>query len=217
MVLGESATLWRRVQILALAVWCIVFLFGSIWFVQQRTKNAELRQLFDTARQGDLASVDRLSESRSSFARFLLEKLTHDSNSPLETRLAALTALGRKRWVDASVLSPLLDVSQPFAIRHATVRVFYEYGCDQVCVEADLYALHTLYEGRLTSEATYAAQHPPLTSRERDLSLELKNATIEDYRSLLNRNPCVARKVLQTVYSSESEFVHSITPHISGC
>ena len=201
------------VVVLALVAWA---LWMHRWQARVARKN-EMRRLYSLAIGGDLDSVRRLSEYPSSEAIPWLEKLVQQRDATGDSRVAAITALGSNPSLDRATLAPLLQIDQPFVVRHAAAEVLEKSGCDQACILATLAALHAIWTGQPTLEVQAAAQIPSPTQHDQEDLLYLHKQTEEDYSALLNTNPCLARNLLGTDYPSDSPFVDEVRKSLHPC
>jgi hypothetical protein len=212
----------RRFQTVAIFAACILLLAALVSRQFYVTEKNELRRLYLSGSGGDLASVERLSESRSGEAVRLLEKLAQGGRGSGDSRVAAITALANKPAFDANALGPLIQIDQLFAIRHAVAEVLEHRGCDKQCISATLHAIDALLKGEPPIEAgAYAEErsyglHPDAKLDAR-INAEIRSKTEQDYHKLLNSNACAARNVLKQTYSSESTFIESVLSQISPC
>jgi len=212
----------RRIEIFATFVGCLLLLAALIWRQSYVAERNQLRRLYLSGSGGDLESVRKLSESRSAVAVRLLEQLAQDGRAFSDGRVAAIKGLAEKPAFDTHTLEPLVQINQPFAIRHAAAEVFEHRGCDQQCISATLHAIHAFWKGEPPIEAsTYALElsyglHPDPRDNAR-IDARIRSESEQDYRKLLNSNPCAARNVLKQTYSSEPAFIESIQSRISPC
>ncbi len=210
-------TLSRRIQLVALFIWCTALLVSPFWWAARVKERREIKDLYFAGVGGDVSSVQRLAERGSPDSTALLERLAKAPHAFAESRVAAIRALGAKRFLDSEALTPLLWIDQPFIIRHATVEVFERRGCDASCVSATLYSLHAIHQGQLTAETRLARQNPDKTTSTDQALPELSNETNQDYLTLLTSNPCTARKLLAAEYSSDSSFADNIRSKLQLC
>jgi hypothetical protein len=204
--------------VIALSVWCVLFLVGSLWLIFQAGRSSRLEALYRSGSAGDFESIRRLAEENASDSRVWLEKLAHDRNTFTEYRVAAINALRGQSRLDSDVLAALLWIEQPFDVRHAVASTFDQRGCDDSCVSATLYALHALWQGQPTAEVQFAEKIPATASAKATIH-ELRIQSERDYFMLLNGNPCKAKGVLDSDYSgpNDSGFVTWIREKLRPC
>src|SRR6267142_2641244 len=201
----------RRVQIVALLVWGILFLAGTLWFIFQTGRSRRFENLYRSARAGNLESLQQPAEQRSSDSLIWLEKLAQDRNTFAEYRVAAINALSSRPTLHSEVLATLLWIEQPFDVRHAVVNAFNKHGCDDFCISAALYALHALWQGQPTAEMQLMNKQALVTAAQAHVGSELRNQSEKDYLMLLNKNPCGTKASLTSDYgASDSGFVSSM-------
>jgi hypothetical protein len=223
LVADEIKILWmkvrslRRIQLAALLIWCAAFLGGPLWWGFQVAGRNELKALYFAASGGDLSSVQRLSEHNSSGAQAWLERLAQNRNVVADSRVAAISALGKRHSIDSETLAPLLWIEQPFVVRHATAGVFEQRGYDDVCVSATLYALHAMWAGQTTFEMLLSTERPDLTPEMNETVLRLRTQSEQDFLKLLNQDACRTRNTLKTDYPSDAAFVESVQTKIGPC
>ena len=90
---NNEASALRWFETIATIAGCILLLAALIWRQSYVADRNELRRLYISGSGGDLESVERLSESRSSEAVRLLEKLAQDGRAFSDARMAAIAAL----------------------------------------------------------------------------------------------------------------------------
>jgi len=211
----------KRPELAVLAIFLIVSLGAWAVWVQhwkaQVARRDEMYALYALASGGDRDSVRRLAEYPSPEALSLLEKLAQDRSAFPEGRLEAINILGAKPRIDASTLAPLLWIDQPFLIRRAVAKVFKERGCSVDCISETLAALHAIWAGQPTLEVQATALIPSPTADAQENLVYFHKQTEEDYFVLLNSNPCLTRKTLQTKYGSDSEFFDKIRMKVGRC
>jgi hypothetical protein len=207
----------KQIRIVALVVFCAVFVAGPLWEAQRVSQRKELKALYLSAHGGDLDSVRRLAEHHSAEATGWLGQVAQDQNASANARAAAIAALGKKTWLDSEGLARLLWIEQPFAVRRAAADVFRQRGCDDVCLSAALYALNAMWSGAPSAENRLAAEYPASRSQSEPVIARLRGASENDYVDLLNKNPCAARKTLTTIYSSQSTFVGYVESKLGRC
>jgi len=203
-----------------LAIFLVVSL--GAWAVWMHRWNAEayrrdeMYALYANASRGDRASVRRLAEYPSPEAMQFIEKLAQDRNASSDGRREAIDVLGARRPFDSKTLASLLWIDQPFVVRRAVAGVFKRRGCDERCISATLTALHAIWGGQPTFEVQATAQIPSPTPDDQEHLLYLHKQTEEDYFVLLNSNACLLKKILQTDYGLESEFVDKVRKKADG-
>lgn len=172
--------------------------------------------LYATAGQGDRASARRLAKYPSPEAMPLIEKLAQDRNAFADGRLEAISILGEKDPIESKTLTPLLWIDQPFAIRHATAKIFQTRGCGEACIAATLAAVRAIWLGQLANEDRAASQIPSPTLDDQEYFLYLHRQRDEDYWGLLNINGCVTRHVLRAS-GFEPAFVKQVESKLQPC
>jgi hypothetical protein len=210
----------KRTELVVLAIFLVVSLGAwAVWMHRwnaQAARTDEMYALYAIASGGDRVSVRRLAEYPSPEAMQLIEKLAQDRNAFSDGRLEAINVLGARHPFDSKTLAPLLWIDQPFVVRHAAAGVFKQRGCDEGCLSATLTALHAIWGGQPTVEVQAAAQIASLTPYDQEHLLYLRKQTEEDYFVLLNSNACLTKKILQTDYGSDSEFVARVQKRAGG-
>jgi hypothetical protein len=117
----------------------------------------------------------------------------------------AINTLAQKNALDSRSLSLLLWIDQPLAVRHAVALAFEQHGCDNVCVGAALNALDAIWKGEPTLEMRLSAQLADTSPISAQIDSELHRKTVQDYLALLNLNPCLTRKILNSSYPTERQ------------
>jgi hypothetical protein len=211
----------KRLELVALAILIAVSLGAwAVWMHRwnaRKTRSDEMNALYAIASGGDRASVRRLAEYPSPEAIQLIQKLAQDRNAFPDARLEAINVLGARHPIDSKTLAPLLCIDQPFDVRRAVTGVFKQRGCDEECISAALTSLHAIWGGQPTLEVHLYAQIPSSTPHAQEELAYFHKQTEEDYLVLLNSNPCLTGKTLQTKYGSDSEFVDKIRKNLRPC
>jgi len=176
-----------------------------------------MNALYAIASGGDSASVRRRAEYPSLEAMQFIERLAKDRKAFPAGRLEAIDVLGSTQSVDLRALVPLLWIDEPFVVRRAVAEVFKERGCSEDCISETLAALHAIWAGQPTLEVQATALIPSYTPHDQENLVHLRKQTEEDYSVLLNSNPCLTRKTLQTKYGSDSEFLDKIRKKVEPC
>ena len=210
----KQLTFARRIQIVAAVIWCIAFLAGPFWWGARVRERKQLMALYSWAAGGSLDAVKQLDKNNSSEAIHLLEALALDPSAFADARVAAISALGQRRFLDSDPLTPLLWIQQPFTVRHAAAGLFKRRGCDSDCISAVLYALHALWGGGLTAEDELSQEHPDLSPQIQAVARPLRKESEDDYIGLLARDPRLAIDTLRRLYSTESSFVERVEARI---
>ncbi len=208
----------RKVQLVALVIWCVGLLAGPYWWAHRIREQRELKALYYPGMAGDLGSIKRLGQHNSEDALRLLE-LAQAPSAFADSRVEAITALGTKKATfDPAVIATLLWIEQPSMLRHAAVDVFERRGCDSACVSAAMYSLHAIRHGQLTSEMRLATEHPETALMAHRSVAEMRRQSEGDYLALLKSNPCLARKELLTSeYRADSVFVRGVEVELPEC
>jgi hypothetical protein len=211
----------KRPELAVLAIFLIVSLGAwAVWMHRwnaQAARRDEMNSLYAIASGGDRASVRRLAEDSSPEAMQFIEKLAKDRKAFPEGRLEAIDVLGARQSVDLKMLVPLLWIDEPFVVRRAVAKVFKERGCSEDCISETLAALHAIWARQPTLEVQATALIPSSTPHDQENLVYLRKQTEEDYSVLLNGNPCLTRKTLQTKYGSDSEFFDKIRMKVGPC
>jgi len=211
----------KRPEVVALAIFVAVSLGAWAVWMHRWNAQADLRDqmnaLYAIASGGDRDSIRRLAEYPSPEAMHLIEKLAQDRNAISTARLEAINVLGERHPIDSKTLAPLLWIDHPFDVRRAVTGVFKQRGCDEECISAALTALHAVWGGQPTLEVRLYAQIPSSTPHAQENLAYFHKQTEEDYFVLLNSDPCLTGKTLQTKYGSDSEFVDKIRKKLRFC
>jgi hypothetical protein len=207
----------KYVRTITLILFIGVFAYAPFWYAGRMAQRKELQALYLSASGGDLESVKRLTRLHSSDATEWLETLAEDRNAFAESRAEAVTALGERHLSDSGVIARFLWIEQPFVVRHAAANVFKRHGCDGICISSVLYALHAISTGAPTAESRLLAQNPVLGVQVDSVVNKLTNQSEDDYVSLLNKDSCLTRRLLERAYASESAFVTRVTTKLGPC
>ncbi len=211
----------KRPELVVLAIFLVVSMGAwAVWMHRwnaQAARRDEMYALYAIASGGDRASVRRLAEYPSPEAKHLIEKLAQDRNAFSDARLEAISVLGDGQPIDSKTLAPLLWIDQPFDIRRAVTGIFKQRGCSEECMSATLTALHAIWAGQPTLEVRLDAQIPFSTPHAQENLVYFHKQTEEDYFVLLNSNPCLTGKILQTNYGADSKFVGEIRKKVGHC
>jgi hypothetical protein len=146
-----------------------------------------------------------------------LQELAQDRNATADSRVEAINALAKKNALDSKSLGLLLAIDQPLAVRHAVALAFEQHGCDVFCVAAALNALNAIWEGKPTLEMRLSAQLPDSSPESARIDSELHRKTVEDYLTLLNLNPCLTRRALDSSYAAERVFIDRLQAKVGPC
>ncbi len=206
-----NAPTLRVFRLAVLIAFCVVSLAASFWRAAQISERNELRDLYFSSLKGDLDGVKPMASHHSVEGTSWLEKLAQDRSAIADSRSQAIAALGKRRFLNTKLLAQLLWIDQPFVVRHATVEVLEQRGCDDICLSATLYAMRAIWDGKQTAEMRFASEVPPAIRTE-PLLEKLRSQTEGDYVGLLNKDPAATRKALTAAYGniSDSAFVTSI-------
>ena len=207
----------RRIQVVALVIWCVALLGSPYWYVHRLNERKQLEELYYSAAGGHVNSVTQLEAKHSAAAMRWLESLAQAPQAFSDSRVEAISAIGRADRLDSEALAPLLWIEQPFVVRHATTQVFRARGCDTVCRSAALFALHAISQGQLTAEMRLA-QNPSLEpDAAKRYASDLLAQGEADYLMLLRSDPCAARSQLHSEYRSEKGFIENVSASLPEC
>jgi hypothetical protein len=210
----------QRILLVALSALAVVaFLSWGLHRGNVRTaQNRKLQTLYAYASGGDLNRLKLLADDPSPEAQEWLEKLAQDRTAFAEARVAAIKSLVGRPRIDHTSLNPLIQIDEPFVVRHATAEFFEQHGCSESCVGTTLQALHAIWQGKPTLEMKPdpRAQAYGISPRP-DLTSSLRKQSERDYLEVLGSNACAAQKILTRDYSSESEFVIYVREKMKPC
>lgn len=213
--LPASLTRFQAVLIAASILTSIVMI---LWWITRANRMEKLSTLYTSASGGDLDSVRRLNEFSFLHASPWLEALAHDRTAAPDSRVAAIKALASNTSFERTRLLPLIQIDQPFVVRHTAAEVFEQKGCSDTCISATLYGLHAIWKGDPAFEEGLSAVEQKYGIRaDPKVKASIKANTERDYRTLLNSNPCTVRDTLKRDYGSESAFAEAVTAHVKPC
>lgn len=219
----------KRTDLRVFAIFVLVSLGAcAVWVHRWRAQVArrdEMYALYALAGGGDRESVRRLvAEYPSQQAMPLVEKLAQDRRAFPEGRLEAINVLSARPPIHSKTLAPLLQIDQPFVIRHATAEAFEQLGCDDQCISSTLYALHSIWKGEPAIEAARSTEELEQTygvhirpEEKAKTNAELRDKTEQDYWKLLGSNPCVTRNALIKDYPAEPAFGEHVQSKVRPC
>jgi hypothetical protein len=214
----------KLVETVPTLIGVLLLLAVLVWRQSYVQEKEALSHLYLSASGGDLRSVEQLSQSRASHAQWLLAKLAQDQSATSDSRVAAIKALDNRPALDVEALGHLIRINQPFVVRHAAAEVLEHRSCDDACISATLHAIHPMWKGEPALEASGSMEDlyrtydvhpdPTLTAK---IDADLRGKTEQDYRNLLNINPCETQKILKQGYSAEPAFIEFVQSRISVC
>ncbi|HWY55441.1 MAG TPA: HEAT repeat domain-containing protein [Terriglobales bacterium] len=207
----------RYGTLLMLVLWFVGFLGSLIWYRMDVAQQQELNTLYATASGGYLYSVERLAERKSTKANIYLQNLAQDQNAMSDSRVAAIQFLGSKKSIDPQVFASLLRIDQPFVVRHAAATVLGQRGCEENCLSAVLFAMHSILGGQLTLEMRGQGPVESRTPVDKQIMEKLRVDSENDYLALLKSNPCLAWKIVQRDYPDDTEFIRTMRQKIPAC
>ena len=222
---GAPNGLWGGLlpyQIILIIVGFLTSIGGTLWWMTRANRTQKLNDLYASATGGDLDSVRRLNEFSFSYAGPWLQALADNRTAAPDSRVAAIKTLASNAPFDRSRLLPLLQIDQPFVVRHAAAEVFEQNGCGDACISAALHALYTIWRGDPAFEVGLSAVEqkygvhadPKLKA---NLNAELRANTERDNRALLDSNPCAALETLKKDYGSQSAFIEGVQAQVKSC
>lgn len=222
---SATNTLWGGLmphQIVLIVVGFVASIGGTVWWIARANRTQRLNDLYASASGGDVDSVRRLNEFSFSYAGPWLQVLADNRTAAPDSRVAVIKVLASNAPFDRTRLLPLLQIDQPFVVRHAAAEVFEQNRCGDACISAALYGLHTIWRGDPAFEVGLSAVEqkygvhtdPQLKA---SINAELRAKTEKDYRVLLDSNPCVVHNVLRRDYGSEPAFLEGVQAQVESC
>jgi hypothetical protein len=192
---------------------CALGIVGSsLWWKRQEAARRELYLTYGYACMGDAPSLNKLAQGKSAETTLLLRRIAFGNSCSYDMRVEAIRTLAERKLLRGEELSALLQIDQPFLVRHAV-----------------LDSLHALFDGQLTQEAKSEMEFQNRTKElnyqpsAQDLGVireqlrQSQQQTQWDYFRLLSKTPCRTQEILRNQYAAGTPFADFVRKNVPAC